>query len=145
MEEAYAIADRRCRAAGEGNKGHYDLTVKSVDLQPNDRVLVRNFSERGCPGKVRSYWEKDFHRVIRPKDNMSPVYEVQREDGTGPVRVLHRILLFQCNDLPIDTDVASQKTVPVGRNRNCNRNRELTISVHKQLRLRRGLSTNAVT
>ena len=123
MEEAYAIASRRSCAAGERNKSNYDLKAKSVDLQPNDRVLVRNLSERGGPGKLRSHWEKDVHRVIRRKDNLSPVYEVQRENGKGPVRVLHRNLLFQCNDLPIDTDAASQQTVPVRRNRNRNRNR----------------------
>ena len=47
MEEAYAIAGRRSHAAGERNKTHYDLEAKSVDLQPYDRVLVRNMSARG--------------------------------------------------------------------------------------------------
>ena len=45
MEEAYAIASRRSRTAGERDKEHYDVKAKSVDLPPNDRVLVQNFSE----------------------------------------------------------------------------------------------------
>ena len=122
MEEAYAIASRRSCAAGERNKSHFDLKAKSVDLQPNDRVFVRNLSERGGQGKVRLYWEKDVRCVNRRKDYLSPVYGVQRENGKGPVRVLHRKLLFQCNDLPVDTDAASQQTVPVHRKRNRNRN-----------------------
>ena len=35
---------------------------------------------------------------------------------------MHRNLLFQCNILPIDSDAATQQTVPVRRNRNRNRN-----------------------
>ena len=81
IKEAYAVASCRSRAAGERNKAHYDLKAKYVDLQSNDRVLVRDLSERGGPGKLRSYWENDVHRVICRK-------EVQRENGTGPVRVL---------------------------------------------------------
>ena len=100
IEEAYGIGSRRSCAVGARNKTCYDLKTNSVDLQPNDRVLVRNLSERGGPGKLRSHWEKDVHRVIRRKDKMSPVYEVQCENGKGPV--LHRNLLLQSNDFFID-------------------------------------------
>ena len=64
MEEAYSIANHRSIATGEKNKAQYDLHAKSSDLHPNDRVLVRNLSEREGPGKVRSYWEKEIHHVI---------------------------------------------------------------------------------
>ena len=45
MEEAYAIAHKRS-SAPERNKHLFDKKVWCVDLQPNDRVLVRNLSER---------------------------------------------------------------------------------------------------
>ena len=80
MEEAYTIANRRSLAAGNRNKSRYDLKAKSIDFHPNDRVLVQNLSERGGPGKLRSYWEQDIYRVIRRKDSLSPVYEIQREN-----------------------------------------------------------------
>ena len=118
MEEAYMIANRRSFSAGERNKSRYDLKAKSIDLHPNDRVLVRNLSERGGPGKLRSYWEQDIYRVIRRRDALSPVYEIKRENGTGPVRVLHRNLLLQCNELPVDMNAALQQPIPARRKRN---------------------------
>ena len=126
MEEAYSIANRRSIAAGEKNKARYDLHAKSIDLHPNDRVPVRNLSERGGPGKLRSYWEKEIHRVIRRKDNFSPVYEIQRENGSGPIRVLHRNLLLPCNELPMDTDAAPQQPISRGRRRNTYHTRSAT-------------------
>ena len=94
VEDAYAIASRGSCAGGERNKSNYDFKAESFDLQPNDRVLVLNFSEMGDPIKLRSYWEKDVLRVIRSKNNLPAVYEVQPENGKGPVRALHRNLLF---------------------------------------------------
>ena len=109
MQEAYAVAQKRSSAAAEQNKHHYDKKVKSVDLQPHDRVLVRNLSERGGPGKLRAFWEKEVHLVVRRKDPLSPVYEVKRETGEGPSRVLHRNLLLPCNDLPVENHAPPAK------------------------------------
>ena len=56
------------------------------------------------------------------------MYEVQYKNGTGPVGVVHRNLLFQCKDLPIDMDAAPQQTFPVRRNSNSSRNPYITRS-----------------
>ena len=71
MENAYEIARKRSSTAGNRNKHRYDLKLRSIDLQPNDRVLIRNLRERGGPGKLRSFWENEIHVVIRRKDPLS--------------------------------------------------------------------------
>ena len=103
MHEAYQLAGRKAKERGDKAKTHYDRWVRSSVLQPGDRVLVRNLSERGGPGKLRSYWEKDIHVVVRRKSTGIPVYEVKPE-GTGTKRrTLHRNVLLPCDFLPMDS------------------------------------------
>ena len=109
MNEAYAIANKRSSNARERNKHRYDNKAQSIDLHPDDRVLVRNLSERGGPGKLRSFWEKEIHVVVRRKDPESPVYEVKPENGSGTTRILHRNLLLPCNELPVDIQTNSER------------------------------------
>ena len=102
MEQAYSLAAKNSQNSGEKAKHYYDRKIHSMLLQPDDRVLVRNLSERGGPGKLRPHWEEQVHRIVRQKNPDSPVYEVKPENGKGPTRTLHRNLLLPCSLLPVE-------------------------------------------
>ncbi|XP_030586082.1 uncharacterized protein LOC115780811 [Archocentrus centrarchus] len=65
MEEAYEITRENTHKTAMRSKRHYDSKVKSSVLQPGDRVLVRNMTPRGGPGKLRNHWEDTVHTVVR--------------------------------------------------------------------------------
>ena len=102
MTEAYELAGKKSSEAGMRAKQRHDHFVRSTLLLPGDRVLVRNLSQRGGPGKLRSHWEDQVHIVVSRKGDDSPVYEVKPETGPGANRTLHRNLLLPCNYLPIE-------------------------------------------
>ncbi len=102
MQESYRLAGQKINERAAKAKKTYDRFVRSSILQPGDRVLVRNLSERGGPGKLRSFWENDIYLVVERKGPDSPVYEVESENGGRKNRVLHRNLLLPCDYLPVE-------------------------------------------
>ena len=50
----------------------------SIQSYFSDQWLVRNLSERGRPGKLRSYWENEIHEVVEQNGEM-PVFVVKPE------------------------------------------------------------------
>lgn len=104
MKEAYKLAQANAKKAAWRGKRNYDKGCRSAIIKVGDRVLVRNLSERGGPGKLRSYWEDRIHVVTRRISDDSPVYEVKPESGRGRLRVVHRNLLLQCDCLSIDEE-----------------------------------------
>ena len=102
MTEAYHLAQERSQELASRNKQSYDRHVNTATLQPGDRVLVRNLSPRGGPGKLRAYWEEQIYTVIRQMGSL-PVNEIQPEDQNGRRRTIHRNLLLPCNFLPMES------------------------------------------
>nr|XP_024656472.1 up-regulator of cell proliferation-like [Maylandia zebra] len=75
MEQAYSIANENAKKAAEKGKRHYDTKVRSSVLQPGERVLVKNLTPRGGPGKLRDYWEDTVHTVVRKMGPDLPIFE----------------------------------------------------------------------
>ena len=100
MANAYERARQNAGKSAARGKQQFDKKVHSTVLQSGDRVLVRNLSEIGGPGKLRAHWEKEIYVVVERKAVDSPVYEIRPESGRGRHRTLHRNLLLPCSDLP---------------------------------------------
>ena len=98
MKEAYELARQNIfKSAGDAKK-QCDRKVRFSNLQPGDRVLVRNLSERGGPGKLRSHWEQEVHIIVEQKGDL-PVYEVTPKGRKGKSRTLVTSCKVICQNL----------------------------------------------
>ena len=111
MSEAYAVVKEQVKKNALRGKKHYDKRTFGACLDVGDRVLVRNVSERGGTGKLRSYWEDDVYVVTAKKNPDIPVYTVETESKRvkKKVRVLHRNLLLPCDHLPPENVLEPRK------------------------------------
>ena len=101
MKDAYEMARQNISKSSEDGKKQFDRKVRFSSLQPGDRVLVRNLSERGGPGKLRSHWKQEVHLIVEQKGDL-PVFEVTPEGRKGKSRILHGNLLLSCDFLQSD-------------------------------------------
>ena len=108
MKDAYEITRENVNKAGIRSKKFYDSKIRYSTLLPGDRVLVRNLTPRGGPGKLRNHWEDVVHTVVRQVNKDIPVYELKPERGKGRSRTLHRNLLLPCDHLPLETSLQPQ-------------------------------------
>ncbi|CAI5638107.1 unnamed protein product [Oreochromis niloticus] len=102
MQEAYTVASQTATKEAARGKAYYDKKVKGRDLQPGDRVVLRNLTPRGGPAKIQSFWENQVYKVKERKADDSPVYLISPENGQGRDKVVHRNLLLPCDFLPFE-------------------------------------------
>ena len=101
MSEAYQKTLQNSSHRKEKDIARHEMIKKlSPVLEQGDRVLIRNMSERGGTGKMRSFWEEKVHVVVENINNENITYKVKPErDTDGRTRVLHRNMLLPCDNL----------------------------------------------
>ena len=102
MKEAYRIADQNSNCRKAADQARRNKGKLSQGLQQGDRVLLRNLTPRGGPGKLRSYWEPNIYNVVSQVGDSGMVYSIAREDKSGKPKTVHRNLLYPCEELPIE-------------------------------------------
>jgi transposase InsO family protein len=99
LNYAYRLASAHNKKSSARQKKHYDVKVRGATVEVGDRVLVRRLGFQG-KHKLSDKWERDAYLVLEQPHRHVPVFRIQREDGKGRVRTLHRNLLLPLS-LPV--------------------------------------------
>lgn len=88
LQQAYEKAVEQAATRESRNKRNFDARVKIQDLQPGDRVLLKNL---GVPGKhkLADRWRLQPYIVCKQIPGL-PVYQIRPEGETGPRKMWHR-------------------------------------------------------
>ena len=81
-----------------------------------DRVLIRTVGLQG-KHKIADRWDGQPYKVLKQLIPDIPVFDVQKEDGTGRVKTLHRNELLPITSLPIEELNSAEVAVKTARNR----------------------------
>ena len=69
-------------------------------LEPGDRVLIPNLSEKGRTGNMRSYWEEKIYIIVSSIGNDPVVYKIRSKyNRKGKTRTVHHNMLMHCDSL----------------------------------------------
>ena len=101
MKEAMELARANMDKSADYNKRYHDKKAKIVEVNVGDKVLVRNYREKGGTGKLKSFWEEAIFVVTEKRDGL-PVYKVKNIKKEKDVRVVHRNKIMKCEELPLD-------------------------------------------
>lgn len=113
LKMAYEKAQEVSQARENRNKKNYDLRVRIQDLQPGDRVLLRNVGPAGKP-KLADRWGSQRYIVCSQLPGL-PVYQLRPEGRTGPLKTWHRNHLLPLSEavrIPVDVDSPASRVTP---------------------------------
>ena len=113
---AYRKAVEVAKQQGEHYKRYYDAAVRENKLEVGDRVLIRTVGLQG-KHKIADRWDEQPYKVLKQPIPDIPVFDVQKEDGTGRVKTLHRNKLLHITSLPIEELSSAKVAVKTARNR----------------------------
>ena len=111
LTRAYKLASAASDKSASANKARYDSKVRTNDLKPGDRVLVRNVGLTG-KHKLADKWNPVPQTVTKRINPDMPVYIVNPADGKGKSRTLHRNLLLPIEYLNETPSPASKPRRP---------------------------------
>ena len=69
-------------------------------LEPVDRVLIGDLSEKGGTDKMRDYQEEQIYVIVSSTGNDPVVYKIKAEHNPkSKTRTVHRNMLMHCDNL----------------------------------------------
>jgi hypothetical protein len=102
LKSAYAKAKTAMENSAGKNKARYDASARAAELEPGDRVLIRQLGPK-LNTKIADRWESEVYVVISKSYEM-PVYTVKQENGMGSIRTLHRNMMLPIGMLDAEPD-----------------------------------------
>ena len=88
LQKAYQMATEASDKTHLRNKKAYDKRVTIQNLEPDNRVLLKNLAFKG-KHKLQNRW-CDIPYVVEQKISNLPVYKLKPESGKGKLKTLHR-------------------------------------------------------
>ncbi|XP_034560089.1 uncharacterized protein LOC117827597 [Notolabrus celidotus] len=116
LQKAYKMAAEVSNKTHLRNKKAYDKRLGFQNLQPGDRVLVKNLGLKG-KHKLENRWNDIPYVILERLPNL-PVYKLKPQNGTGKVKTLHRDNLLPIGDLvriPMQDEVEEVQRKPPTR------------------------------
>lgn len=117
LQKAYKMAAEVSAKVHLRNKKVYDRRLGFQNIQPGDRVLVRNLGMKG-KHKLENRWNDIPYIVLEQLSNL-PVYKLKLQNGIGKVKTLHRDNILPIGELvriPVqDEEEEMQLKTPVRR------------------------------